>query len=211
METQKADKPVAEKKSAAKKADDKQAEKTKPDIKLKETEKETEKEPEKVESYLKDIMSIGGHGGLFRFISQGRNGIIVESLETGKRMQAFATMKVSALEDIAIFTEEEEIQLDEVFIRIHKYENGSEAISPKSDSDELKDYFSAILPEYDRERVYVSDIKKVLSWYNFLLSKDLLKTDKPKADKLKKKMETKTEPDKKPAAESEAQAKKTTG
>jgi hypothetical protein len=197
-ETQKADKPVAEKKSAEKKADCKQAEKTKPDIELKETEKGTEKEKE--ESYLKDIMSIGGHGGLFRFISQGRNGIIVESLETGKRMQAFATMKVSALKDIAIFTEEEEIQLDEVFIRIHKYENGSEAISPKSDPDELKDYFSAILPEYDRERVYVSDIKRVLGWYNFLLSKDLLKVDKPKKVAEEKKTEKdKTETDKKPA------------
>jgi len=139
-----------------------------------------EKEEEKEESYLKDIMAIGGHGGLFRFISQGRNGIIVESLEDGKRMQAFATMKVSSLEDIAIYTEEEEIQLDEVFRRIHKYENGSEAISHKSDVDDLKDYFSAVLPEYDRDRVYISDIKKVISWYNFLLGKDMLKVDKPK-------------------------------
>ena len=135
---------------------------------------------EKDESYLKDIMAIGGQGGLFRFISQGRNGIIVESLEDGRRMQAFATMKVSALEDIAVYTEDEEIQLEEVFMRIHKYENGAEAISHKSDADDLKDYFSAVLPEYDRERVYASDIKKILNWYNFMLKKDLLKIIKPK-------------------------------
>jgi len=154
---------------------------------------------EKEESYLKDIMSIGGHGGLFRFISQGRNGIIVESLEDGKRMQAFASMKVSALEDIAVYTENEEIQLGEVFMKIHKYENGAETISHKSDTDDLKDYFSAVLPEYDRDRVYVSDIKKILNWYNFMLKNDLLKVDEPKA-----KSGTKTEGEKKSPAKPKA-------
>jgi hypothetical protein len=153
-------------------------------------------EEEKEESYLKDIMAIGGHGGLFRFVSQARNGIIVESLESGKRMHAFATMKVSALEDIAIYTDDEELQLEDVLARIHKYENGAEAISPKSDSDDLKDYFSAVLPEYDKERVYVSDIKKVLSWYNLLLKYDLLRIDKPQ---------------KKPAEKPEPESKKEAG
>jgi hypothetical protein len=134
---------------------------------------ENENEEEK-ESFLKDLMSIGGHGGIFRFVSQGRNGIIVESLDSGKRMNAFSTMKVSALDDIAIFTDEEEVKLEEVFASIYKYENGGECISHKSDPDELKDYFSAILPNYDRERVYVSDIKKVLSWYNILHKHQLL-------------------------------------
>ena len=141
---------------------------------------ETGKEQEKKQSYLKDLMAISGHGGLFKFISQARNGIIVESLETGKRMNAFATMKVSALEDIAIYTEDKEIPLEEVLVSLHKYENGREAISPKSEPEDLKDYFSAILPEYDRERVYVSDIKKVLTWYNLLLKYDLLKADDEK-------------------------------
>lgn len=136
---------------------------------------EANQEQEGKQSYLKDLMAISGHAGLFKFISQARNGIIVESLETGKRMNAFASMKVSALEDIAIYTEDKEIPLDEVLVSLHKYENGGEAISPKSEPDDLKDYFSAILPEYDRERVYVSDIKKVLTWYNLLLKYDLLK------------------------------------
>jgi hypothetical protein len=141
---------------------------------------ETMQEQDENQSYLKDLMSISGYGGLYRFVSQARNGIIVESLETGKRMNAFATMKVSALEDIAIYTKEKEIPLEEVLVNLHKYEKGGEAISPKSDPDELKDYFSAVLPEYDRERVYVSDIKKVLIWYNLLLKYDLLKFDEEK-------------------------------
>jgi hypothetical protein len=143
---------------------------------------------EEKQSYLKDLMAISGHGGLFKFISQARNGIIVESMETGKRMNAFATMKVSALEDIAIYTEDKEIPLEEVLVSLHKYENGGEAISPKSDPDELKDYFSAVLPDYDRERVYVSDIKKVLTWYNLLLKYDLLKFEvgKPAGNKVEK-------------------------
>jgi hypothetical protein len=142
-------------------------------------ETDTTKEGEEKESYLKDLMAISGYGGLYRFVSEGRNGIIVESIETGKRMQAFATMKVSALKDITVYTEEEEVQLEEVIAAIHKYENGQEAISPKSDPDDLKDYFSAILPEYDRSRVYVSDIKKILSWYNLMLKYNLIKLEKP--------------------------------
>ena len=181
---------MAEKKAKPKKAAEKKAENP-----------ETVQEQEEKQSYLKDLMAISGYGGLFRFISQARNGVIVESLETGKRMNAFATMKVSALEDIAIFTEEKEIPLEEVLVSLHKYENGGEAISPKSDPDELKDYFSAILPEYDRERVYVSDIKKVLTWYNQLLKYDLLKFDEEKP--AKKPAEKKAPADKteaKPAA-----------
>lgn len=144
-----------------------------------ETTAEGSPEKEEKESYLKDLMAISGYGGLFRFVSQGRNGVIVESIETGKRMQAFATMKISSLEDIAVYTEKEEVQLEDVLAAIHKYENGKEAISPKSDPDELKDYLGAVLPEYDRERVYASDIKKILTWYNLLLKYDLIKIDKP--------------------------------
>lgn len=139
------------------------------------------KEQDEKQSYLKDLMAISGYSGLFKFVSQARNGIIVESIESGKRMNAFSTMKVSALEDIAVFTEEKEIPLEEVLDSIHKYEQGGEAISPKSDPDELKDYFSAVLPGYDRERVYVSDIKKVLTWYNQLLKHDLIGKEEEKA------------------------------
>lgn len=181
------------------------AEQEKKDDPVKES--KTDQEPEEKESYLKDLMAISGHGGLFRFVSQGRNGIIVESLETGRRMQAFATMKISSLEDIAVYTEEEEIKLEEILAAIHKYENGQEAISPKSEADDLKDYFSAILPEYDRERVYVSDIKKILSWYNLLLKYDLLEIGK----QTEKTAEKKKEDQKAKASSPESQAKKKSG
>jgi len=167
----------AEKQSTANKQDDTEAKKAEPVNKNEDPSTGSEDESSEEESYLKDLMAISGHGGLFRFISQGRNGIIVESIETGKRMQAFSTMKVSALEDIAIYTEEDEVKFEVVVATIHKHENGKETISPKSSPDELKDYFSNILPEYDRERVYVSDIKKILSWYNLLLKYDLIKIE----------------------------------
>lgn len=117
---------------------------------------------------LKDILAIGGKPGLYRFIAQAKSGIIVESLTDKKRIPAYASDKVSALEDIAIFTEEDEVSLNDVFRKIFEKENGGKAIAPKSPAGELKDYFEEILPEYDRERVYVSDIKKVLTWYNQL-------------------------------------------
>lgn len=117
---------------------------------------------------LKDILAIGGKPGLYKFISQAKNGIIVEGLQDKKRSPAYATDKVSALDDIAVFTEEEEVSLAEVFVNIFKKMEGEIAISHKSDSSELKDFFSDVLPGYDRERVYVSDIKKIIAWYNFL-------------------------------------------
>jgi len=123
---------------------------------------------------LKDILSISGYGGLFKFISQGRNGIIVESLEDQHRMNASATAKISALEDIAIFTDTEDLPLKDVFKAISEKENGGVAIAHKSSANELKSYFAEVLPDYDRDRVYVSDIKKVVNWYNILHKLELL-------------------------------------
>jgi hypothetical protein len=124
---------------------------------------------------LKDILSISGESGLFRFLAQGRNAIIVEHLETGKRQTASASAKVSSLEDIAIFTDGEEIKLSIVFDRIWDKENGGPAVAGnKSSSDEFTGYFAEIVPEYDRDRVYVSDIKKVINWYNLLHKLNLL-------------------------------------
>ena len=123
---------------------------------------------------LKDILSISGKGGLYKYISQGRNGIIVESLHDKKRINATATAKISSLEDISVFTEDGEVSLEELFKKIKEKENGGPAISHKASNDELKKYFAEILPEYDRERVYVSDIKKIISWYNILQGLEML-------------------------------------
>ena len=124
---------------------------------------------------LKGILSISGYPGLYKLVSQGKNSIIVESLETKKRMPAYATSKISALEDIAIFTEDEDILLKKVFKNIYDKENGGESISHKSSANELKEYFAEVLPEYDRDRVYVSDIKRLINWYNILHKMDILK------------------------------------
>ncbi len=123
---------------------------------------------------LKDLMAISGESGLFRFIAQGKNAVIVEHIETGKRMAAHGTAKVSSLEDIAIYTNDEEVPLSKIFDLIWEKENGGEAISHKSKSDELTSYFGEVLPEFDRERVYPSDIKKIVHWYNTLQKLDLL-------------------------------------
>ncbi len=133
---------------------------------------------------VKDLMSISGKGGLFRFLAQARNGIVVESLTDKKRTIAPPTARVSALEDISIFTETEDVPLADVLFRIHEKEQGGTAIDPKSGNETLKTYFSEVLPEYDEERVYVSDIKKVFSWYNQLHELGLLEvTEKKDEDK----------------------------
>ena len=131
---------------------------------------------------LKDYLSIGGEQGLFKFIAQGRNAIIVEHLETGKRISAFGSAKVSSLEDISIFTEGEDMPLSKVFDRIYEKQGETEAVTPKSDNESLKKWFAEILPEYDRERVYTSDIKKVALWYNTLFKLKLLVKEEPEAE-----------------------------
>ena len=123
---------------------------------------------------MKGILAISGHQGLFKHLAESKNNIIVESLETGKRMPVYSSTKVSALEDTAIYTHTADVPLKEVFKAISEKENGGKAISHKASGNELKKYFSEILPEYDRERLYVSDIKKVLLWYNILQEKEML-------------------------------------
>ena len=117
---------------------------------------------------LKEILSISGYGGLFKYVSQGRNGIIVEGLEDKKRMNAFSHYKVSSLSDIAIFAESGEVPLRKVFKTILELENGGAAFGGKIDEKKLKEYFLKVLPDYEQEKVYVSDIKKVITWYNIL-------------------------------------------
>jgi hypothetical protein len=128
---------------------------------------------------LKGILSVSGHSGLFKLVAEAKNNIVVESLDTNKRMPVYSTAKVSSLEDIAIFTEHEDMPLKDVFKAISNLENGGEAISVKSTDKELKAYFQKVVPDYDKERVYVSDIKKVLQWYNALQKKNLLDFSEP--------------------------------
>lgn len=128
---------------------------------------------------LKDILAISGQPGLYKFIAQGKNAIIIEHIETKKRSSAFGSAKVSSLEEISVFTEDEDMPLGKVFDLIYEKENGGAAIDYKSDPDKLKTYFGEIIPEYDRERVYKSDIRKIIQWYNTLHTLNLLVTDAP--------------------------------
>lgn len=128
---------------------------------------------------LKDILSISGEPGLFKFIAQGKNAIIIEHLETKRRSSAYGSAKVSSLEDIAIFTEKEDMPLGKVFDLIHEKENGGTAIDSKADPAKLKSWFESILPDYSRDKVYVSDIKKVAHWYNILHTLGLLVKEEP--------------------------------
>ncbi len=158
---------------------------------------------------LKDILSISGEGGLFRFVAQGKNSVIVEHLETGKRSSAFASAKVSALEDISVFTAEGDRQLSVLFDAIHEKHKGEACPVKLSDNKALKAYFEEILPEYDRERVYVSDMKKILSWYNLLQRLDLLVPGEPEEKKAEEALEGEIEskPQPKPKAKLKSPAK----
>ncbi|MFO7789523.1 MAG: DUF5606 domain-containing protein [Bacteroidota bacterium] len=124
--------------------------------------------------YLEGILAIGGKPGLYKMISQARSSIIVESLETGKRFPAFASSQVSSLEDIAIYTKDEEKPLSEVFINIYELYDGGKTISHKSSKEEILEFMEKILPDYDRDRVHIGDIKKIIQWYHILIEKDIL-------------------------------------
>jgi len=120
---------------------------------------------------LKDLVAISGKPGLYRMVSQGKSVLIVENLETGQRMPAHAANRISSLEEIAVFTDAEDKPLKEVFISIYKKENGKSCLDPrKASPDELRSYFAEILPDYDRLKVYLSDICKILTWYNILIA-----------------------------------------
>ena len=133
---------------------------------------------------LKDIFTISGKPGLYKFISQGRNSVmIVENLEDKKRITAFTTAKISSLEDIAVFTDAEDMALKDVFKAIYEKENCAASINHKSSGKVLEEYFYEIIPAYDRKRVYASDIKKVILWYNILQKQELLDFSEDKDEK----------------------------
>ena len=115
------------------------------------------------------IIAISSKPGLYEIKSQTKGGVIVESLQDKKRFSVNSVHNISTLSDIAIYTYEEEVPLKDVFFNIFKKEEGQKAIDHKSKKEELLNYFSEVLPDYDEERVYPSNIKKVLQWYNALV------------------------------------------
>lgn len=118
---------------------------------------------------LDKILSIGGKPGLYKLLTQTRAGFVGESLLDGKRVTVSLRNNVSVLSEIAIYTLEEEVPLHEVFQKIKDKENGEKtAIGHKSEKIKLEEYFFEVLPNYDEDRVYASDIKKIIQWYNIL-------------------------------------------
>ena len=124
---------------------------------------------------LDKVLSISGRPGLFKLVTQTRNGFIAESLIDKKRLSVNMQHNVSILSEIAIYTLSEELPLKDVFNKIKTKENGKKtSISHKESKDKLEEYFFEILPDYDEDRVYASDIKKIIRWYNLLEKHNML-------------------------------------
>ena len=117
---------------------------------------------------LSKILAISGQSGLYLYISQARNGAIVEALSDKKRSSVGMTSKITSLADISIYTDEEEVKLQDVFVGMKEVLGDADAPSSKASADELKSFFEKALPAYDRDRFYVSHMKKVVDWYNNL-------------------------------------------
>ena len=139
---------------------------------------------------LKKILSISGRPGLFKLVSQAKGALIVEALSTRKRTLAYSHDKVTSLGDIAMYTQSGEEPLYKVLDSVKKKENGAVAsVSPKADKEVLRTYFAEILPDFDTERVYPTDISKLISWYNILVQSGITdfsvkeKGEAPKEDK----------------------------
>lgn len=132
---------------------------------------------------LDKIVSISGKPGLYKLLTHTRGGFIVQSLLDNKKMSVGLQKNVSVLSEIAIYTLTEEVPLKDVFKKIKDKENGEQTkINHKDNKDKLEEYFFEILPNYDEDRVYPSDIKKVIQWYNMLHKNDLLDLENTKEE-----------------------------
>lgn len=154
---------------------------------------------------LTGIISISGQPGLFKIIAQSKNGIIVEGLADKKRSNIHATTKVSTLSDISMFTTGDDKPIEAIMFSIYEKEKGGAAVDNKVDDKAIENYFSEILPEYDKDRVYVSNMRKLIMWYNALQTTSSLKVKEENADGEEKTKVAKTSGDSKAPT-----AKKTT-
>ena len=130
---------------------------------------------------LKTILSISGKPGLYKLVSRGKNVLIVESLIDQKRTPAYGKEKIVSLGDIAMYTDADDVPLREILASMKKKENGAAVALDikKASPEELRAYMAAVLPNFDRDRVHVSDIKKLISWYNLLMANGLTDFEEP--------------------------------
>ena len=141
---------------------------------------------------LEGIINVAGKPGLYKVVSQGKNTVIVESLTDGKKIPLFSHNQSNMLEEIGIYTYDDTKPLSEIFDAIAIKENKGQALSHKSSTNQLTDYFREILADYDEERVYISDIKKVVQWYNTMQKHGLIKLPKPEKEEKKTAKKTTT-------------------
>jgi hypothetical protein len=165
---------------------------------------------------LTGIISISGQPGLYKIVAQSKNGIIVEGLTDKKRVNVYASTKVSTLSDISMFTTGDDKPIEEIMTAVfEKEKGGAAAIDSKSDDKAVANYFGEILPEYDKERVYVSNMRKLFSWYNSLQTTGNLKekgTEKEGEEKTKAiKTEEKAKAAKKTVSKDSGKAKTSVG
>lgn len=151
---------------------------------------------------LSGIISVSGISGLHKVLSQTKNGLIVESLVDGKRRPIYSTQKVSTLEDISVYTTEDDVPLADVFKLIYDKEGGKKAPDHKSKIEDLRKYLTSVLKNIDHDKVYNSDVAKMFQWYNSLIEKKMLKfeEEKKKDSKGDKKTPAKKEDSKKSGA-----------
>lgn len=129
---------------------------------------------------LKGIIAITGKPGLFRLLSRGKNTLIVENLATGKRTPTYPHEKVISLADISMYTNGDDVLLADVLTNLHKAADGK-PVDLKSFADDaaLREFFGTVLPDFDRERVYTTDIRKLITWYNMLLAAGITEYKEP--------------------------------
>ncbi|MBK7130775.1 MAG: DUF5606 domain-containing protein [Crocinitomicaceae bacterium] len=162
---------------------------------------------------LQGVIAISGKPGLYKVVAQGKNNIIVESLDNGKKFPAFASDKISALDDISIYTYDEDVPLIQVYVSLAEKEEYKKSINHKEEAKKLREYLITFLPNYDAERVYDTDVKKLFQWYNILVDKGFITEEKVNNwKKLQSESEEKeeksevvtaeTEPEKKPKKKS---------
>lgn len=132
---------------------------------------------------LTKIIAVSGKPGLYSLVAQTKSGMLVESLLDGSKIPVFPTDRVSALEDISIYTTGEDMPLREVLVTIFKNLEGGKALDAKAEKKEMLAFMDKVLPTWDRDRVYVSDIKKLFMWYNILLEHKLIDTEEPAEEK----------------------------
>lgn len=153
---------------------------------------------------LTGIISISGQPGLYKIVAQSKNGIIVEGLSDKKRVNVYSSTKVSTLGDISMFTTGDDKPIEEIMTSIFEKEKGGPAIDNKADDKAVEKYFGEILPDYDKERVYVSNMRKLFSWYNALQSTGNLKEKEEKKEGEEKTKVTKSVEEKAKAAKKSA-------